>query len=144
MSRRIHYMLNDSYTLILSQALTKDLRLICVYCIDRVETNSNYQNEQKILQHSKKQKQQILLKFCSTKNVKSVLGSFLLKENNLYISKILLILEREGERERERDFVHSLVDSCMCPDLRSNPKPWPIRRMFQSPELPGQGNILFI
>ena len=50
-----------------------------------------------------------------------------------------LISEREGweqgdsggggERERNVDalfclFMHSLVDSCMCPDQRQNPKPW--------------------
>ena len=38
------------------------------------------------------------------------------------------ILERD-EVEGERDllfhlFMHSLVDSCLCPDQGSNPQPW--------------------
>ena len=35
--------------------------------------------------------------------------------------------------------MHSLVDSCMCPDRRSNPHPWRIRTMLSPTELPGQG-----
>ena len=41
-----------------------------------------------------------------------------------------MILEEGGEREVETDLdllfhfvMHSLVDSCMCPDQRSNPEP---------------------
>ena len=47
-----------------------------------------------------------------------------------------------GERERESDlfslFMHSLVDSYMCPDQGLNPHPWPIGTMLQPTELPGQ------
>ena len=50
-------------------------------------------------------------------------------------------MEREGEREREREinllfhlFMHSLVDSWICHDWGWNPKPWHIRTMVQPPE----------
>ena len=33
-------------------------------------------------------------------------------------------------------FMHSLVDSCMCPDRGLNPRPW---TMLQLTELPSQG-----
>ena len=40
--------------------------------------------------------------------------------------------EREGERERNMDlshlFMHSPVDSYMCPDWGLNPQPWCIGR----------------
>ena len=46
--------------------------------------------------------------------------------------------ERENETDRQTDididslfplFVHSLVDSCLCPDWGSNPQPWCIGRV---------------
>ena len=56
--------------------------------------------------------------------------------------KLLLLFinfrEREGrETERKKHqfllfhlFMHSLVDSCMCPDQGWNPQPWYIRMML--------------
>ena len=48
-----------------------------------------------------------------------------------YVNRRFLFFELILERERERNtdllfhlFMHSLVDSCMCPDQRQNPKPW--------------------
>ena len=42
--------------------------------------------------------------------------------------------EREGGRKRERElfhlFMHSLVDSSVCPDQGANPQPWRIRTML--------------
>ena len=52
--------------------------------------------------------------------------------------------EGGGEREKNTDllfhlFMHSLVDSYMCPDQGSNPQPWYIGTMLQPTELSGQG-----
>ena len=53
-----------------------------------------------------------------------------------------------GERERKGErkinplsllSMHSLVDSCICPDQGSNPHPWRIRTTHQPTELPSQG-----
>ena len=62
--------------------------------------------------------------------------------------------EREEERERERErrerfvvhhlFMHSLVDSWMCPDRGSNSQPWRIRRMLSPTEMSGQGSPLLL
>ena len=43
--------------------------------------------------------------------------------------------EREGESERDTDllsllFMHSLVDSCRCPDWGPNLQPWYIGAML--------------
>ena len=55
------------------------------------------------------------------------------------LKKIFLLIdfEREGEREIENIdllfhlFMHSLVDSCVCPDQGWNPQPWCIGTTFQ-------------
>ena len=58
---------------------------------------------------------------------------------------------RERGRERERDhalfhrFMHSLVDSCMCPDWGSNLQAGRIKTTLSPTELPGQGSpVLFL
>ena len=38
--------------------------------------------------------------------------------------------------------MHSLVDSCTCPDRRLNPQPWCISRTLHTTEHPGQGPTL--
>ena len=50
----------------------------------------------------------------------------------------------KGGRERDIDllfhlFMHSLVDSCMCPDRGSNTQPWHTGMMLYPTELPRQG-----
>ena len=64
-----------------------------------------------------------------------------------------LILGREKGRGRERSsdllfhlFMHSFVDSCMCPDQGLKVQPWHIRTMLQPPKLSSQGEspLLFI
>ena len=40
-------------------------------------------------------------------------------------------------------FMHSLVDSCTCPDWGSNPQPWCIRTMLKPTELFSQGSERF-
>ena len=54
--------------------------------------------------------------------------------------------ERGRKREGERDlnllfhlFIHSLVDSCMCPDRGLNRQLWRIGTTFLQTELPSQG-----
>ena len=66
--------------------------------------------------------------------------------NTLLILVNIFIYLLERERERSIDllfhlFIHSLVDSCMCPDQGSNTQPWHIGTMLKPIELPGQGNF---
>ena len=54
----------------------------------------------------------------------------------IFLKKILFI-ERKGEKGEETDIgfllypsVHSLVDSCMCPDWGLNLQPWHLGMML--------------
>ena len=52
---------------------------------------------------------------------------------------------RETKREQDIDLlfhliIHSLVDSCMCPDLGSNPQPWHVGVALKPINLPSQGS----
>ena len=67
----------------------------------------------------------------------------------MWIKKTFLIYwfserERKGERDihlLSHRLMHSLVVSCMCPDQRSNPQPWQIKKMLSNwATQPGQGN----
>ena len=40
--------------------------------------------------------------------------------------------------------MHSLVGSCLCPELRLNPQPWLIRRMLQPTELPRWASLFLL
>ena len=61
-----------------------------------------------------------------------------------------MILESVGGgRERKinllfHSFMHSLVESCMCPDLGLEPQPWRIGKTLSPTELLGRGNFLLL
>ena len=59
--------------------------------------------------------------------------------------------KREEERKKERNinwlshlFMHSLVNSCMCPNWESNLKPWHIGTMFWPTELSSRSHCIVL
>ena len=69
-----------------------------------------------------------------------------LQKSHIVLKKLI---RGVGGRERNMDlllhlFMHSLVDSCRCPDQGLNPQPWHIRTTLSPTELPRQGPYLFL
>ena len=70
----------------------------------------------------------------------------------IFLKFYVLIIERErkgeGGGEKHTDllfhlFMHSLVNSCMCPDRGLNPQPWCMGMMLESTKPPNQGSASF-